>query len=600
MGQRGRRVRTAALAAVAACALACGLDSGGIAPSDGGDAPPVDGGDGDAPRSDDGDVPRPDDAGGDAEAEASPVCGNELLESGEECDDGAANSDTVPDACRTDCRRAHCGDAVVDTGEACDDGNTSETDGCLNDCRAPGCGDGIVQGAEECDDGNADDTDACLHTCRNATCGDGYVWAGRETCDGPAAACTTGCGTAGRRSCVACVLGSCAAVELCNALDDDCDTATDEDFACIQGTTTGCTTACTTFGTGICSPACAAPAGIDCAGPSETCDGTDEDCDGAIDEDFECVLSTGGACTNACGAAGTRACLAGSCAWSPCCGTVEVCPTDCASPSCDDDCDGTTDEGCPPCNDTCAAAQTLTGSGTVTGTTAGATSDHSGACGAGATAPDVWFTFTLATRELVYLDTRDGQTWDSTIAVYSGACPGAAVGCNDDSGCGGTMRSTWTGVLDPGTYQVVVDGWGTAFGAFTLAWQHIPVGGTPTPITGNGDLNTNTTGQGNDHSGSCGGSTAPDVDYYVLRCTARDGVTAHTCHGAGETDIDTVLYWLGPNGVERVCNDDDATCGGGATRSRLPGTRLEPGITVLVVDGKGTAAGLVRTTIGGM
>jgi len=32
----------------------------------------------------------------------------------EECDDGAANSDTVPDACRTDCRRPRCGDGVVD------------------------------------------------------------------------------------------------------------------------------------------------------------------------------------------------------------------------------------------------------------------------------------------------------------------------------------------------------------------------------------------------------------------------------------------------------------------------------------------------------
>jgi hypothetical protein len=43
-----------------------------------------------------------------------------MLEADEECDDGAANSDTQPDACRTSCRLPFCGDLVVDTGEDCD------------------------------------------------------------------------------------------------------------------------------------------------------------------------------------------------------------------------------------------------------------------------------------------------------------------------------------------------------------------------------------------------------------------------------------------------------------------------------------------------
>jgi hypothetical protein len=43
--------------------------------------------------------------GADAEPDSAPVaaCRNGILESGEECDDGPANSDTVPDACRWDC-----------------------------------------------------------------------------------------------------------------------------------------------------------------------------------------------------------------------------------------------------------------------------------------------------------------------------------------------------------------------------------------------------------------------------------------------------------------------------------------------------------------
>jgi hypothetical protein len=51
---------------------------------------------------------------------ANPVCGNGILEINEECDNGAQNSDTVPDACRTSCKRAFCGDAVIDLFEDCE------------------------------------------------------------------------------------------------------------------------------------------------------------------------------------------------------------------------------------------------------------------------------------------------------------------------------------------------------------------------------------------------------------------------------------------------------------------------------------------------
>ncbi len=56
---------------------------------------------------------------------ANPVCGNGTLEINEECDNGAQNSDTVPEACRTNCRRAYCGDDVVDTFEDCEGKNLS-------------------------------------------------------------------------------------------------------------------------------------------------------------------------------------------------------------------------------------------------------------------------------------------------------------------------------------------------------------------------------------------------------------------------------------------------------------------------------------------
>ncbi len=98
------------------------------------------------------------------------VCGDGILAAGfEDCDDGAANSDTVPDACRTNCLRARCGDGVADAGETCDDGNTRSCDGCDARCAAepgPVCGDGILSpGCEQCDDGGLDAGDGCDGTC---------------------------------------------------------------------------------------------------------------------------------------------------------------------------------------------------------------------------------------------------------------------------------------------------------------------------------------------------------------------------------------------------------------------------------------------------
>ncbi len=88
----------------------------------------------------------------------------------ERCDAGVGNSDTTPDACRTDCRPAHCGDGTIDTAEECDDGNADDCDGCSSACHAEiglVCGDGIPYPAcgQSCDDGNLVDRDGCSATC---------------------------------------------------------------------------------------------------------------------------------------------------------------------------------------------------------------------------------------------------------------------------------------------------------------------------------------------------------------------------------------------------------------------------------------------------
>lgn len=99
-------------------------------------------------------------------------CGNGVVDPGEECDDGDANSDEAADACRTTCVMPTCGDAVVDSGEECDDGegNSDVTaDACRPSCVAATCGDAVVDSGEHCDLGaaNSDVSDSeCFTDCR--------------------------------------------------------------------------------------------------------------------------------------------------------------------------------------------------------------------------------------------------------------------------------------------------------------------------------------------------------------------------------------------------------------------------------------------------
>jgi cysteine-rich repeat protein len=99
------------------------------------------------------------------------VCGDGVLDPRcEECDAGAGNSDTLPDACRTSCVLPRCGDGVADGGEACDDGTASPCDGCDATCvpvAGVACGDGIVVPGctDQCDDGNVVAGDGCAPTC---------------------------------------------------------------------------------------------------------------------------------------------------------------------------------------------------------------------------------------------------------------------------------------------------------------------------------------------------------------------------------------------------------------------------------------------------
>ena len=200
-----------------------------------------------------------------------------------------------------------------------------------------------------------------------------------QTDEGPVGggSCSAGIGACQRAGTFACVAGAVAcnaipgapSVETCNGLDDDCNGTTDEGLtapACdLQlGTCAGSRKLCGgAAGWLACS---AANYGANYQATETACDGRDNDCDGMVDEGLAGPLcpNQNGVCSGATmscgGVGGWLACTAANYgpAYQP--GTETRCN------DLDDDCDGSTDEGCDMDRDgVCTTAMTVVGTPAV-------------------------------------------------------------------------------------------------------------------------------------------------------------------------------------------------------------------------------------------
>lgn len=217
----------------------------------------------------------------------------------------------------------------------------------------------------------------------------------------------------------------------------------------------------------------------------------------------------------------------------------------------------------------------------VTGTTIGAGDHRILSCAASQPGtPDESFTFVPPESGTYVFRTQ--TDYDGALEVLDGV---SSLGCNDDDGT--TRASRVTANLQAGrTYTVVVDGFSTSQGQFTLVVSRL--GGAGGSQVAGGPLTLGS---------PVAGSTVGGADAYLLPCGAGQPGNPDAMHPfvppedgvytfATRTDYDGTLALFDGTTV-LACNDDD-----GSTRASRITTNLVAGRTYqVVVDGFSNGSG---------
>ena len=492
--------------------------------------------------------------------------GNGLVDDGLACRRGTGASCTTScgttgsHICSVDCSGYGTCRAATETCNGCDD----DADGTIDNgfaCRLGQttacttlCG---TAGVRTCA-GDCSGYGACVATEVCNGCddnGNGTIDEGFTCAAGAARGCSTACGTTGTQACTASCggYGSCTAAEACNNCDDDADGSIDEDFACRQGATTACTV-CGNAGVRTCTATCS---GFGSCTATEVCNGCDDNANGVIDDGFACASGTSRSCATACGTTGTQACNA-TCGGYATCSATEVCN------GCDDNGNGTADDGfacrqgatnvCTTacgspgnqtCNGTCSAVGACTGAEVCNGC------DDNGVGGADETFTCVLGATTACTTACGIAGTH---TCNGACSGYTAACVAAAEVCGngcDDNGNGSIDEGC---VVGPGEVTF------TTVGANTFT---VPAGVTQVSVVVVGGGGSGPAGSSNTGGGGGGGlcylnsiSVVPGASISVIVGAAGGAGTA-----GGASSFNGTLIAAGGSGTTTATG---AAGGGGS------------------------------------
>lgn len=223
---------------------------------------------------------------------------------------------------------------------------------------------------------------------------------------------------------------------------------------------------------------------------------------------------------------------------------------------------------------------------TDSGTTTGYVSDASNFAG-----PDVFYSLTVAATTQINASLCGGSTWDTGLSIFidAGGVMGALVASNDD-GC--SLQSVLTNVtLVAGSYYVVVDGYSTNNGPYTLnvsVWVDPCIAYTAniSSLTAPGTATGTTVGMPNVYAGTSG-----DQGINITIPSAGEWNFDSCVAGTGYAD-DLYLFTASPcAGGTLIASNTSATCAVFTNAARLLNVGLQPGTYHLLVGNSSAGAG---------